>query len=352
MKRFILLLLIMVLILAGCGPQDVPEPAENDYSESWRDRPIPEAFDLRSVDTDGDGAGDRCFVTPVRFQNPFGTCWGFAAIAAAETSILGSVLHDDPDAWKTLDLSEKQLAFFTNVALNDPGNPQNGEGVVQDDITDADRVYNTGGTAFLATATFAQGIGPSYEDKEAYGDWFKYRGANQLADHRYLDGEFRSYSYSPEDDWTIPEELRFRQDYILLESFMLPSPSSRNWNNNYAYYEKATRLIKEQILDKRGVMIGFCADTSLPSQDSSEGIYIDLENWAHYTWNEAAVPNHAVTIVGWDDNYPKGDFMSGHMPPYDGVSLNSRIPATCTGASLCRRPMKTASRCSTRTVNL
>ncbi len=32
----------------------VQEPVE-DYSESWRDRPIPEVFDLRSVDTDGDG---------------------------------------------------------------------------------------------------------------------------------------------------------------------------------------------------------------------------------------------------------------------------------------------------------
>ena len=85
---------------------------------------MPESFDLRNVDTDGDGNGDRCFVTPVRLQNPFGTCWGFAAIAAAEISILGNNLKNDPDAWKTLDLSEKQLAYFTNVPLNDPDNPQ------------------------------------------------------------------------------------------------------------------------------------------------------------------------------------------------------------------------------------
>ena len=320
MKKILIILLCLLMFLSyGCSAEPESEAAE-DYSKSWRDRPIPEAFDLRSVDTDGDGVGDRCFVTPVRFQNPFGTCWGFAAIAAAETSILGSVFEGDPDAWKTLDLSEKQLAYFTSVAINDPDNPQNGEGVVHDDITDANQVYNTGGSGFLATSTFAQGIGPSYEEKEEYGSWFVYRGANQMADHRYLDGEFKTYSYSAEDDWTIPEEYRFKQDFVLMNSYMLPSPNSRNWNNNYAYYAKATKMIKEQLLDKRGVLIGFCADTSLPSQDSSEGIYIDLENWAHYTWNDA-YPNHAVTIIGWDDNYPRENFISEHMPPENGAWL-------------------------------
>ena len=74
-----------MLATTGCSAPTEKE----DYSNSWRERPIPEQFDLRSVDTNGDGIGDRCFVTPVRFQNPFGTCWGFAAIAAAEISILG-----------------------------------------------------------------------------------------------------------------------------------------------------------------------------------------------------------------------------------------------------------------------
>ncbi len=316
MKKLFALLLCLLVLLPGCGARQ-----ETDYSESWRERPIPESFDLRSVDTDGDGIGDRCFVTPVRLQNPFGTCWGFAATAAAEISILGSVLKDDPDAWKTLDLSEKQLAYFTNVPLNDPDNPQNGEGIVHEDIADSNQVYNTGGTGFLATATFGQGIGPSYENKEEYGDYFTYRGVNHIADFRYIDGTFRSISYAADDDWTIPEEYRFKQDFKLVDSAMLPSPASMNWSFSYAYYDKATEMIKEQLLDKKGVLIGFCADTSMPDQDSNEGIYIELNNWAHYTWNEAAVPNHAVTIVGWDDNYSKENFLNDHMPPHDGAWL-------------------------------
>ena len=40
------------------------------------DSGYPESFDLRNVDTDGDGAADSNYVTPVKFQNPFGSCWG------------------------------------------------------------------------------------------------------------------------------------------------------------------------------------------------------------------------------------------------------------------------------------
>ncbi len=322
MKKIILMLVCLLMIISGCSaaPSDNPSPSA-DYSEKWRERPLPESFDLRSVDTDGDGKGDRCYVTPVRLQNPFGTCWGFAAVAAAEISILGHNLKNDRDAWKTLDLSEKQLAYFTNVPLDDPANPQNGEGFTPDDIHNTAQVYDKGGSAFLATSTFAQGIGPSYEYSAAYGDYFTYRGANHYADQVYLDGKFQNYSYAAQDDWTIPEQYRFKQDYSLLYSHMLPSPAQHNFTGSYMYYLDATNLIKEELLDKRGVMIAFCADTSLPSQDVSEGIYIELNNWAHYTWADNAGANHAVTIIGWDDNYPRENLIKDHMPPDNGAWL-------------------------------
>ena len=281
---------------------------------------LPESFDLRSVDTDGDGAGDRCYVPPVRQQNPFGTCWGFAATAASEISILGSILDYDPDAWKTINLSEKQLAYFTHVSLADENNPQNGEGLYTDG-KDAVSIYNTGGNPFLAVSAYAQGIGPSNEDNEEYGDFFKYYGKEKNTLQRFIGGAYRNFCYSDLDDWSIPEEYRFARDYYLKESILLPSPAHEYTLSPYVYNPDANRMIKEQLLLKRGVSLAFRADVSRPDQDLSEtGVYLNNLTWAHYTWEDVNA-NHAVTIIGWDDNYPKKNFLADHQPPGDGAWL-------------------------------
>ena len=89
MKKAISWMLVLAMLMACAA--SFAEAEESGET-------LPESFDLRSVDTDGDGVGDRCYVPPVRQQNPFGTCWGFAATAASEISILGSILEYDPDA--------------------------------------------------------------------------------------------------------------------------------------------------------------------------------------------------------------------------------------------------------------
>ncbi|MBQ3281453.1 MAG: hypothetical protein IJH41_03495 [Eubacterium sp.] len=271
----------------------------------------PDKYDLRDVD-------GQSYVTPVKFQNPFGTCWGFAAIAAAESSILGSGLaaEDGLDA-STLDLSEKHLAYFLNKAIDDPSNPQNGEGTHADDDVTVSDLLNTGGMPFNATSLFASGIGPNLESRD---ELFIYKGKNGWTEKRTVGNDVIDYCYDDEDDWSIPEEYRFKQSYVLRESYMLPSPAHRDEETGaYTYNEDGTAAIKDMLMNKRAVQIGFCADQSDPNQET-DGIYIS-RNWAHYTYDDEAQANHAVTIVGWDDDYPAVNFVRGHEPKDEAGNL-------------------------------
>lgn len=67
----------------------------------------PAKYDLR----------DEGVVTPVKFQNPWGTCWGFSAIAASETSILSELKAAGAD------YSASPPRSTTSPSASSPGSP-------------------------------------------------------------------------------------------------------------------------------------------------------------------------------------------------------------------------------------
>ena len=181
---------------------------------------IIEAFDLRKAAEDSDGTltskwsyeeGDSQstiedgtnYVTPVKLQNPWGTCWAFATTAASETSLLteldmaddgkmnGSInaniaakwieedLADDGEingsidygsispklallAEKTSDLSERYTAWFAyyNVPEDSIYPDQAGEGYYFLVEKDSNAVFNGEGMLWLGLSEYSSGLGP------------------------------------------------------------------------------------------------------------------------------------------------------------------------------------------------
>lgn len=256
---------------------------------------LPARFDLR----------EKGVVTPVKLQNPWGTCWGFAAVAASETSIL-SELGTTYDATK-LDLSELQLAWFSQTALPEDDFSQAGEGSYA--VNPADRL-DVGGMPVTATSIFSSGIGPIPEDAAPY------RNAEGIT---IDDGSGNPLFYSPAGDWSVDESLRFAQYAELEESSILPSPAGIDEDaGGVVYNEDGTLAIKKELMDGRAVQIAFAADDSMPGMPSAQQ-YMNPETWAHYTYDDNAPINHAVTIVGWDDDYSADNFTEGHRPPANGA---------------------------------
>ncbi len=70
--------------------------------------------------------------------------------------------------------------------------------------------------------------------------------------------------------------------------------------------------MKKAIMDYGAVSVGICmAQTDFTVWDEKKS--------AHYYWYQGAYPNHAVAVVGWDDNYPKENFPMGDVADCDGA---------------------------------
>ena len=328
---------------------------------------FPEKFDLR----------ERGTVTPIKMQNPWGTCWAFGTISAAETSILNS-LHMTTDEYREtfgedMDLSEKHLAWFAMTSLPELADYPEGaypydenqasEGVHLDDRSDGN-IYNQGGFFPTSTAVMASGVGLVPETMVPYTD------AKGTKDE---DG-----------DWSLPEEGRFVQVYELLNGNVLPVPAARDVDRNYYYRPEATEIIKSELLKGRSVGINYMADQSSPEDvmldqmevenlreyirefceelelgkdfydvdaldkdtllalvhseafgepyedvlkaiEDSGGYHRymnfvdgDKQIYAQYA-HDVDNSNHAVVIVGWDDTLPASYFETeGKQPPADG----------------------------------
>lgn len=305
----ILVLIMLSATLVACDTQDNKEIAPED---------LPPSIDLRNYD-------GKNYVTPPQRQ-VFGDCWAFGTAGASEISYIYANDLGVPagEVNDNVNFSEKYMAWYVyhsitqdDVKLGKVRASQVGEGY---DVREAeseyiDAPYFFGGAIYAGSNLFASGFNP-VDEKTSVNSEYPYAYSGKYSE--IYEGEVQ---YSPDDDWSLPLNAEYRNvDSVATfsQSHILPCPATYDENGEYVYNEAGVTAIKTELVNGRGVAFAALVDGRM-----------NYENWATYNLTNDA--NHVITVVGYDDNYPKenfaqvdnasGETQADSIPPTDGAFL-------------------------------
>ena len=202
-------------------------------------------------------ARDNGWVTSVKNQGNYESCWSFSSLAAIETNLIKNGRAD-----ASLDLSENQFAYFFYNRQPD----KLGYTVGDYNTTSRGNYLSAGGTlqgTGLALATWA---GVTTEARSPY--------------------------------MTIPDaSLCYAADYSVRNVYL--------YNYSMTNLAGSVATIKQAILDHGAVACGI-------------NMIAQYYNPVNYSYNcQMAGGNHAIAIIGWDDSYSKDNF--NMKPAADGA---------------------------------
>ena len=204
----------------------------------------------------------------VRDQNPYGSCWAHASVGAAESNLIKKGLVDKDE----IDLSELQFVYYNYRAAVDPLGNMGGD---YTQITEAYDVLNAGGNAVFASNALARWSGLAEEDLMVYEE---------------DDAFFYDYEFA--------EEYATDFDKYHAEGFRVIN------------VRENPELVKQCIMEMGGVACSYYHDDSNMQR---------VGGYSYYSTNHPNSTNHAVMIVGWDDNYSRTRFKE--EPENDGAWL-------------------------------
>lgn len=201
--------------------------------------------------------------TAVKDQGKWGSCWSFAAVAPAE-SIYRKLTGTEAD------MSESHLVnFFYNDDITGPDGGLEGDAV----IPLATTKVNNGGNNMFTTFAMARWTGIADENTHT------------------------SLRYPSAEETSRTKELSIPQEYAHTDIVHM--------QNAYWMNKSDTDAVKQAIMDKGAVATYYKHDESHSSN------YVDKSEYSgptvyYNTVNDG--DNHAIAIVGWDDDFDKNNF--------------------------------------------
>ena len=211
------------------------------------------------------------YVTSIKNQNPYGTCWAHAVCSVAEANVVKTYNEQEPD------FSEWQIAYFIGRKyVQDPMNNTVGDSYV----SIPDQYLEIGGNQQLAAIRLASWNG-------------------------VVDEELAPYSTVVADsEATLDDSLAYdNNEYILTGCDFIP------------YSDIDT--VKQAIYENGAVTGSYRHD---PSYYSTSDYWYASEPVAEYCpASVSTTTNHAITVIGWDDNYSADNFTGSYKPSNNGA---------------------------------
>ena len=204
---------------------------------------------------------DYGLVDPVLNQGDLGVCWAIAANSAAAGSIR--------DQFPQLSLSAMHTAWFCY------------HGNEEEEYAPLSDPYLSGGNDARAVGTLAAWKGPVTSDKAPL-----------------LDNE-RPH---------LDESLRYAADFHLQDAYYMPTGG---YSSPSADTHVPDAITKQLLMTVGPVSTNYYSHGLNTYNPSTNAVYNSMRHTS----------DHAVLIVGWDDNYSKENFVAGNQPKNDGAWL-------------------------------
>lgn len=242
----------------------IPNVPEFDDSDIAGALDLPETYNPRDTNS----------ITQIKDQQSNGTCWAFATMGALESKIYKKTGLKE-------NLSEEAMRYVnSNYTITHLGHVS--------DLGYYNRDPWWGANSIVSTEYISQ-------QNNAISNDLKWSAPNMASDIQY----FPIYNYEDESGNTI-SNLKWPDK--------LDSSYATNYAKNIMYID--SKMIKQEVYENGGVYVTFRS-------------HADCVNVKTGAYNNAVSDgaNHAVTIIGWDDNYSKENFLESCKPKNDGAYL-------------------------------
>ena len=229
-------------------------------------------------------------VTTIRVKNQGSSksCWTFSTLSVLETNL-------QKTKGEYADFSERHMNYATSKTfLNGQINSWGYE-----------REINDGGNPILALSYMTRGSGPILESDMEFSE-----------DESMID-------ISEIENKNVVKKIN---NYVVFPSIYKYKMEDGSINytdgmeNGTIYTEDEVLNIRNKIKDHI-VQYGGVTAMTVSGSIFEEYYNYNMDYPAYYSDNSMLEPNHQVTIIGWDDNYPVSNFSPYHRPKNPGAYL-------------------------------